>query len=94
VVVWNATTFERVLTLQGHTHEVRGLAFDPDGKRLATFSDDKTVKLWGTVTGQEALTLSTGEGGVVGLAFSPDRKRRVGVSGDGMVRSWDAEPAP
>ena len=34
-----------VVTLQGHTDWVRGLAMTPDG-RILTGSDDRTVKAW------------------------------------------------
>jgi WD40 repeat protein len=46
VKVWDAKTGEEVLTLKGHTASVNGVCFSPDGWRLATASDDRTVKVW------------------------------------------------
>lgn len=33
-------------TLEGHESTVWSLAFDPEGQRLASCSDDRTVKIW------------------------------------------------
>jgi WD40 repeat protein len=35
-----------VRTLKGHTDYVHSVAFSPDGKILASGSDDGTIKLW------------------------------------------------
>src|SRR5262249_34540508 len=51
-------------TLEGHAFQVSSVAFSPDGKRLATGSSDRTVKLWDAATGQELATLKGHTAGV------------------------------
>jgi WD40 repeat protein len=47
VTVWEVATGRPLTILTGHLGDVRGLAFSPDGKLLATGSVDGTIRLWG-----------------------------------------------
>ena len=51
---------------------MRGVAFSPDGRLLATASTDKTARLWDPATGDCVRTLTGHAAGVRGVAFSPD----------------------
>ncbi|HTP03318.1 MAG TPA: hypothetical protein VMJ64_18215, partial [Anaerolineales bacterium] len=44
--IWNAETGQEVLTLIGHSGGVLGVAFNPDGIRLATAGGDGAVRLY------------------------------------------------
>jgi WD40 repeat protein len=78
-------------TLRGHSGRVYGVAFSPDGKRLATAGLDRTAKVWDAECGKELLTLRGHSGVVDGVAFSSDDKRLATASDDHMAKVWDAE---
>jgi WD40 repeat protein/serine/threonine protein kinase len=96
VKVWDAATGREVHSFRAHQHNVWGLAFSPDGRRVGTASDG-SVKVWDAETGQERFTLSNEpKAQAWSVAFSPDgRWVAAGIGfGDhrvpGEVKVWDA----
>jgi WD40 repeat protein len=90
VRIWDAATGTVLQTFEGHSNWVKAVAFSPDGKRLASGSDDRTVRLWDAATGTVLQTFECHSDAVKAVALSPDGKRLASGSSDGKIRIWDA----
>jgi WD40 repeat protein len=85
-------------TLAGHTRAVNKVAFSPDGRLLATGSDDTTVRIYSVSDPARPVSLGrplTGHGGAVtSVAFSPDGRLLATGSDDTTVRIYSvSDPA-
>jgi WD40 repeat protein len=77
---------------------VTSVAWSPDGTRLATTSNDATVRLWNPTTGHTTATLTGHTDRVTAVAWSPDgtppgHGQRIAVRGLGgltMLR-WNTQ---
>ncbi len=93
--IYDSQTGREVDILQGHTREITGIAYAPDGRTLASSSAgedylilaDDTLILWDTVSGTRKATLPGS--GAYSIAFSPDGKT-IATGGSEYVQLWDA----
>jgi Tol biopolymer transport system component len=71
---------------------VTSATFSPDGKRIVTASEDKSVRMWEADSGKQIGVPLTGHTETVREAnFSPDGKRILSASDDSTVRLWEAK---
>jgi WD40 repeat protein len=66
------------------------VSWSSDGKRVATSSFDKTLRVWHAETGKEVKRIVASNQGCDGVAFTPDGRRLVstGWGSDHSVRVW------
>ena len=89
VVVCDAVTGFEVCQFTGHKDNIKSVAFSPNGKLVASDSENKTVIIWDLSTGACHSTLIEHLDRVVSVAFSPDSKLVVISSGDQTVKICD-----
>ncbi len=88
--LWNPVEDKKPLArLTGHQQPVNHLAFSPDGRRFASASFDKKVKVWDGRTGAFLSTLNGHVGAVYQVAWSADSRLLVSASKDSTVKLWE-----
>lgn len=87
--VWEVSTGKLLQTLD-HSNSI---ALSPNGKLLATGSQEGPIHLWDFNTGEPIRTLIGHSDSVNSVAFSPDGRTLASSSSDGTVLLWEITPS-
>jgi WD40 repeat protein/tRNA A-37 threonylcarbamoyl transferase component Bud32 len=87
--IWDVVAGKEVLVVSVPGGPPVGLAFNPDGSRLALGTASGGAQLLDVVTGRTVLTLGMGGGTVQDIAFSPDGRLLAAACLDQVIRVWD-----
>jgi len=97
--IWDVSSGRKLMTLSGHEGPIWSASYSPDGTRIVSGGEDKTVRVWNAITGTEVMTLR-GHGDypdhpelspVTSVAFSPDGQLIASSSWDYTVKIWNAK---
>ena len=89
VLVWSSQTGKLVRKFAFPPNGVIGVAFSPDGSRIAAAGAGSVAKLWDFPSARLLATLAGHKNTLTGVAFSPDGTRVVTTSFDGTAKLWD-----
>ncbi|KAF6528541.1 hypothetical protein HZS61_008843 [Fusarium oxysporum f. sp. conglutinans] len=77
--------------VKGHSREVNSVVFSHDSKKVASASNDKTIRIWNAETGECERELKGHSREVNSVVFSHDSKKVASGSYDKTIRIWNAE---
>ncbi len=89
VRLWDPLTGEPLSQLRGHLWGSEVVAYSPDGKLIASGSQDKTIRLWDADTGREVRRVEAKDSMIYAMAFAPDGKTIASGGQRKAVHLWD-----
>src|SRR4051812_353116 len=76
-------------TLRGHYNAICRIAWSPDGRMLASPSNDGTIRIWDAESGKALAVLEGHTGIVYNVAWSPDGRTLISTGQGYWMVLWD-----
>jgi small GTP-binding protein len=91
VRLWDVETGRCLRVLEGHTKDVRSVAWHANQRHALSSANDYTVRLWDVETGRCLRVLEGHTGNVQSVAWSADQHHALSSANDQTLRLWDVE---
>ena len=90
-MIWDSDSGEVLLDLypEDFVLEIRGIAWSPDGTRLATYSGDGIIAIWDTDTGELLQSIAHSGGRIFQINWFPRQDRILASEAGGHIKIWD-----
>ena len=89
IIIWDVSTWRKLITFKGVYAPVNSVAFSPDGRMLASAGNDAAVIFWDVATWEKKKELRGHSDSINSVAFSKDGKFLASGSKDRTIILWD-----
>ncbi|MFQ5910486.1 MAG: WD40 repeat domain-containing protein, partial [Thermoplasmata archaeon] len=90
IKIWDFQNGSAISSLIGHEDGVLEVKWSPDGSRIVSASDDKTLKMWEETNWTNIVNFTGHAGGVLSVDWSPNGSYLISGSRDYKMRKWNA----
>ena len=88
LMLWDVVSGKLISILSGHVDVVMDIKFTPDGRYVASVSEDNSVRIWDVKTAQQIWKYES-DCYFLSCAISPDGKYLAASSRDETIKIWD-----
>jgi WD40 repeat protein len=90
VQIWDASAQMRLCQFSPHRRAISAVTFSPDGKKLASAGENKTIFISRLDDGKTVLTLKGHTDRIPRLLWHPDGRWLISAGWDATARVWDS----